>query len=132
MLIMRPLLGNFCPFGLYLDSLKKPVYLCVLLNWDVISKNSVFQGVLHSKGGALSWLRVCKAGLCSQHKLNCLNKQVCKEERWAQVAGTAGCENAAGMVELLLGKSCGCGGGQQQTFLSHVRSLVVGSSEEKT
>lgn len=68
---MRPLLGHFCTFGFYLDSLKKPVYLWVLLNSrDVILKSSVFQGVLHSEDGAVSWLKVCKAQLCSWHKLS--------------------------------------------------------------
>lgn len=36
------------------------------------------------------------AGLVTQTKLSCLKERVCKEERWAEVAG---CEKATGMVE---------------------------------
>lgn len=67
----RPLLGHFCTFGFYSDKLKE-TYVSVSAgnSRDVILKNLVFQGVLHSQDGALSWLRVCKAGLGSWHKLS--------------------------------------------------------------
>lgn len=66
-----PLVGYFFTFGIYLDSLRKLIYLWVLLNSrDVILKNLVFQDVLHSKDEALSWLKVCKAGLCLWQKLS--------------------------------------------------------------
>lgn len=68
---VRPLLGQFCTVGFYLDSLKEPVYLWVLLNSrGVILKNLVLQGAFHSEDGALSWLKFCKAGLCLCHKLS--------------------------------------------------------------
>lgn len=49
------------------------------------------------------------------------NKQVSKEKRQAEVAGSAGCVSATGMVYVLCGVSCGYCRVQKRTFSSHMR-----------